>query len=301
MKQKCKALAWVALYIGIVFAVQFLIMLMFGMAAGMLAGSMGLSVTSDGMSRFMDSVIRYISQSAQLMQLNALIELVLLACFGWWYYFRENRYPFRPDYKKAFTGKNILSIAGIGFLGQYAITPILMLLYFLAPKAFESYAKLTENFELTGSPVLIAVTVCILGPVAEELIFRGMIYGKLRRAFSMMLAILISGILFGIYHMNLIQGVYAAVFGFVLAYIYEKTQTIWGSILLHIVFNTSSYVITGCEGLLEKAGLSMPMWLELLIMLISIVVVILLLRVFRTKKAAVCPDGLSGEQREEQG
>ena len=71
------------------------------------------------------------------------------------------------------------------------------------------------------------LAVCIVGPIAEELVFRGMIFGKLRRAFSFWPAAIISGIMFGVFHMNIMQGVYASVLGVLLAYVYEKTDYLW--------------------------------------------------------------------------
>lgn len=175
--------------------------------------------------------------------ITLLCDMVLMAGFGTWYYFRERQYPFRPNYKSAFSLKNIGYIIVMGVLGQYASNLIATLTGVLIPSAMDSYEDLAQNFDLsTASPVLMILAVCIVGPIAEELVFRGMIFGKLRRAFSFWPAAIISGIMFGVFHMNIMQGVYASVLGVLLAYVYEKTQTIFGSIFFHIVFNASSYI-----------------------------------------------------------
>lgn len=72
-----------------------------------------------------------------------------------------------------------------------------------------------------------------------------MIYGGLRTCFPVDVSALVSALIFGIYHKNIVQGLYAAVFGIILAYIFEKTQSIWGSTLMHMAFNLSSYLISG--------------------------------------------------------
>ena len=72
-----------------------------------------------------------------------------------------------------------------------------------------------------------------------------MIYGGLRTCFPVDVSALVSALIFGIYHKNIVQGLYAAAFGIILAYIFEKTQSIWGSTLMHMAFNLSSYLISG--------------------------------------------------------
>ena len=186
---------------------------------------------------------RLLTKGWMMILITLLCDMVLMAGFGTWYYFRERQYPFRPNYKSAFSLKNIGYIIVMGVLGQYASNLIATLTGVLIPSAMDSYEDLAQNFDLsTASPVLMILAVCIVGPIAEELVFRGMIFGKLRRAFSFWPAAIISGIMFGVFHMNIMQGVYASVLGVLLAYVYEKTQTIFGSIFFHIVFNASSYI-----------------------------------------------------------
>lgn len=86
--------------------------------------------------------------------------------------------------------------------------------------------------------------------------------------------------MFGVFHLNLVQGIYAAVFGLVLAYIFEKTETLWGCYLLHALFNMSSYIITGYESALEKVGFEVPVGIQLLISVVSIAVVGVLIKFF---------------------
>ena len=89
--------------------------------------------------------------------------------------------------------------------------------------------------------------VCISGPIMEETLFRGLIYRRLRDYCGFAWAAVISGVFFGAVHGNLVQGVYAAMFGIILALIYEHYGTIWASILAHITNNLSasfgSYVL----------------------------------------------------------
>lgn len=82
--------------------------------------------------------------------------------------------------------------------------------------------------------------IAIAAPVSEEIFFRGMLFGGLRRRMPRLLAALISGIVFGGLHA--FTGISAVpplvVFGFILALLYEKTGSIVPGILLHALNNS---------------------------------------------------------------
>lgn len=244
MKKKWTAIAWTALYMAITFMVQLMLSFAYGMIAFFVAfQSAGRTMDTGAVQESIQYAMGLLTKGWMMILITLLCDMVLMAGFGTWYYFRERQYPFRPNYKSVFSLKNIGCIIVMGVLGQYASNLIATLTGVLIPSAMDSYEDLAQNFDLsTASPVLMILAVCIVGPIAEELVFRGMIFGKLRRAFSFWPAAIISGIMFGVFHMNIMQGVYASVLGVLLAYVYEKTQTIFGSIFFHIVFNASSYI-----------------------------------------------------------
>ena len=286
MKEKCKAIAWSGLYLVIELASLTLLSFILSFIV-MVAGIQLGMFSADQMQNFqgvLAQLIQYIQQGNPLMILNFVQELITLACFGLWYYFREKKYQYRPNYKKAFSIKNVLSIAGIAFLGQYALDLLMILVYFVMPGIFAQYVDLMKNLEINAAnPVLMIFCVGIFGPLVEEVLFRGMVFGKLRRVFSFWPAALISGAIFGLYHMNLVQGIYAGVFGIILAYVFEKTETIWGCYLLHAFFNLSSYVIEGYETALRRVGFEMPVLIQLLFGFVSVFVIVLLLKNFKKR------------------
>ena len=83
----------------------------------------------------------------------------------------------------------------------------------------------------------------IVAPVAEEMVFRWLIYFRLRDYMRMGMAMAVSGIFFGIYHMNLTQAVYASILGMMFAYFLEITGNLWASVLLHIGANCWSVLM----------------------------------------------------------
>lgn len=82
------------------------------------------------------------------------------------------------------------------------------------------------------------LALAIIGPVAEELLFREAIEGEmLRRGARPWTAILVSALAFGIMHLNLAQGLYAIPLGILFGIIYYKTGNIIVTSLLHILNN----------------------------------------------------------------
>lgn len=84
---------------------------------------------------------------------------------------------------------------------------------------------------------------CIMIPFTEELVFREMGYGKLRKECRTALAAGITALLFGIYHFQLVQGMYAVCLGLLLAVAYERCGGLPAAFLVHAVSNLTSVVL----------------------------------------------------------
>lgn len=87
--------------------------------------------------------------------------------------------------------------------------------------------------------IVISIQVIIIGPVIEELIFRKILLGKLLEKFSNrpIKAIVYSALIFGVVHLNIIQGVAAFGGGIILGLIYYYTKSIKATIFAHILNN----------------------------------------------------------------
>ena len=85
--------------------------------------------------------------------------------------------------------------------------------------------------------LLLVLTTVILSPLAEEMIFRGMTYRRIRQYAGNRPAVLISSLLFGLYHMNMIQFLFAFAVGILLARLYERTKTLIVPVVCHAAVN----------------------------------------------------------------
>lgn len=102
------------------------------------------------------------------------------------------------------------------------------------------------------------ITSGLLIPIVEEVLFRGIGFRLLRRWIAFPWAMLISAVVFGIYHGNLVQFVYAGICGLLLAYLCEKYDSIIAPILSHMTMNISAIVLTqlGTFACLMKNGIA---------------------------------------------
>lgn len=98
--------------------------------------------------------------------------------------------------------------------------------------------------DVIGSyPLIVSILVIAFLPcVVEEILFRGIIY-RSYRTYSVKQAIIFNGIIFGAFHMNFNQFLYAAVMGMVLAMINEATGSILSSIIVHFTINANSVIV----------------------------------------------------------
>jgi membrane protease YdiL (CAAX protease family) len=94
---------------------------------------------------------------------------------------------------------------------------------------------LDESMTELALSTLGALYIVIIGPICEELVFRGAVMRSLER-YGANFAIIVSSLLFGLYHMILFQAAFAFLIGIVLAYTAGRFSLKW-SMLLHMLNN----------------------------------------------------------------
>lgn len=98
----------------------------------------------------------------------------------------------------------------------------------------------------TAKLVALGILVILAAPFAEELFFRGFLFGGLRGRMSLWPAALVSGLLFGLVHLpgGVLQVPPLAVFGVLLAWLYERTGSLGPPIFVHMIQNAISFSFT---------------------------------------------------------
>ena len=183
-----------------------------------------------------------------------LYSVVGIIAFGLWYYFGFVRRGTKVRIKEIIGYKSILAVISMVIGLQFLITAGFVIATELFPKAIEDYMQLMTDSGLVDNQLIMIVYAILIGPVLEELCIRGVTFGFLEKSnIKPFFIILISGILFGVMHLNLVQGIYASVLGFFLGYMRYKYRSIKITIVMHILFN---FMGTYGEMLMEKLNLS---------------------------------------------
>lgn len=215
--------------------------------------------------------------------LVTLVNLVIIAGMGLWYYFIRMRRDRSPvDYRKILSPGTMGMMVGTALCAQFACAIVLQIFAKAFPGIYGNYEKLMEVSDINVLPAWATLfIVAVWAPLAEELVFRAMLFRTLRKGFCFWAAALISGAVFGIYHMNLVQGIYAGLLGLLLAWFYEKTNSLLGCYLFHFLFNLLNYALPA----VQESGVPQVLigLFSLVMILASIPGLIILLRCFSRK------------------
>ena len=139
-----------------------------------------------------------------------------------------------------------LLLAPIGFIVfMFVATILLAALQKIIPGInWQQSQDVGFNNLITNSDFIVTfVMLVIVAPIAEEVIFRGWLYGKLRARIPAIPAILLVSVLFGIVHGQWNVGVTVFVMSIAMCVIRELTGTIWGGVLIHILKNGIAFYL----------------------------------------------------------
>ena len=139
------------------------------------------------------------------------------------------------DYKKYKKNKYIK----INYVYLIILGIILSLVYNVFAYYFNFLLK-TSLFDNNNNLIITLISTCLIGPIIEELMFRGIIYNELKNKYKIMKAILMTTIFFAVIHFNIIQILYALAIGFILIFVYEKYKNIKAPIVLHMASNITT-------------------------------------------------------------
>lgn len=135
------------------------------------------------------------------------------------------------------SGRWLLVGIGVG-LGAMLVNRLVVLLYFWATgDATNPQAGLAETADATLLQfALMMLLGGLLVPFAEELLFRGVLYGWLRR-WGVVVATAASAVVFGLFHLAPVLIITAALIGVVNAVLYERSGSIWPAVAAHAANN----------------------------------------------------------------
>lgn len=150
----------------------------------------------------------------------------------------------------------------IGIASNGIITLVLLFINYIIDMLLGRFLELfsdttTTDIVLTGHPFwLLLLSTGILVSIMEEIVFRYGLCGTLARN-NKKTALILSAIIFGVVHGNIIQAVYATVLGLIMGMLYLKYENLIYPIIVHIAINSSSVIVSeiGYEWIICAVGL----------------------------------------------
>lgn len=164
---------------------------------------------------------------------NALIiTIITFIVFGFILYKVYRNY--RNEYNRKICFKDICMFIILGV--------VMNLSYNLIIGNLNSIFEFTNNyFKINIGFLTYIICTGLLGPILEELLFRGIVFNKLKRFNKQMKSILLTSFIFALFHANPIQMLYAFCLSFILIYVYEKYKNIKAPIIVHIASNIMNF------------------------------------------------------------
>lgn len=152
---------------------------------------------------------------------------------------RDSVGMFFPFHKIKFT--SVLMIGLFTFLS----VPFLTLLNLFSQLWVDNEVALAmENLQITEMPFgLVFLSMAIIAPVFEEVICRGAYYNSYRKSSGAFKGMVLSALIFALFHMNFNQASYAFVMGVMAVLLVEATGSLWSSILYHGFINGSQVIL----------------------------------------------------------
>ncbi len=227
LKQSGKAICYIALFLGMQLLTGILFSFGYGIIAGVNSGLSGEILDQVTVAQMAEEALRR-NQVMLALVSDVLCVLFLMVFFG----IRKKKWYREANINRIYF-KDIPYFVTMGLGTALLINGVLNLMPdSLLEDYMEASGVLTQD--TTVFTVLLGV---IIGPIVEEIIFRGIILNRLRKAMPVTAAVLVSSFLFGVAHIQPIWAIYTFVLGCILAIAAVRTDSIVPSIIIHVIFN----------------------------------------------------------------
>ena len=149
----------------------------------------------------------------------------------------------RAAFKETVCKSKVIGSLVIAAVGCYCLDILVAsFVSILSPEALEVFNSSMEAV-LSGDELMAFLVVVILAPIAEEILFRGIVFNMLSKHWSDVAAIIVSTVLFGLYHGNLMQAIYVLPIGLLLGYTAYKCKSVLPCIVIHMINNFMPCVV----------------------------------------------------------
>lgn len=245
MKKGFKALGKAVAYFGVYFLVQIIVSTVYSIV---LTTKLTMEMMASGeeldMVLLEEQLLEAIMGEAMMM---TLISGVLVLVVFWLAFLIRKKKFFEEVAIRPIPVKGILPV--IALAACFNVITSVVISYIPWPESWmESYMASSSAID---NSVIAWITAVVMAPVLEEIVFRGLMYTRLKKGLPIIAAAIITSLTFGTVHGTIIWAVYTFIFSLVLIWVFERFQSLTACILLHMAYNLSGMAL----GLIpEEAG-----------------------------------------------
>lgn len=136
-----------------------------------------------------------------------------------------------------------VALAAVGF--NIVVSKLLQIIPF--PESWiESYQQ-NSSMIGAGNIAVAWIATVIVAPILEEIVFRGLIYTRLKKGMAAVAAAVIASLLFALSHGTIVWGIYTFLLSMILIWTFERFQSLTANICFHFFFNLTGMVLSSIE------------------------------------------------------
>jgi len=246
MKNSFKALGKAVAYFAVYLLVQVLVSMVFStvISARMTMEMMASGEELDVMA-MTDALMAEVMSKA--MEMTFVAGLVTLLIFWIVFLIRKKKFTKEVCIRKIpVTGILPIAIMAAAF---NVITTVIISFMPWPQEWMDSYVE--SSSAIDGS-AMAWFTAVLMAPVLEEVVFRGLMYTRLKKGLPVVVAAILTSLAFGIAHGTVIWAIYTFIFSMILIWVFEKFQSLTACIVLHMAYNLSGMALSLIP---EEAGI----------------------------------------------
>ena len=233
MKEFLKSIGKAAVYFGVYLIIQVIVTTIFSIS---ISTKLTMELMANGEQ--LDTVALAEQAMAAVMDKAMLMTLIsgIIVLLLFWIVFLIRKKKFTKEVMiRQISIKGVLPIALLA-VSFNVITSVLISVVPWPQSWMDSYAM---SSSVIDNSVIAWLTAVFMAPVLEEIVFRGLMYTRLKKGMPVVVATIITSLAFGIMHGTIIWAIYTFIFSLVLIWTFEKFHSLTANILLHMVYNLS--------------------------------------------------------------
>lgn len=260
MKNFFKSVGKVSIYFLVYFATQLIVSFVYGMvwSAKKTAELMEAGEAVDALALTEQLSAQIMDKAMEMTFWAGVITLVI-----YWLRFAVRKKSFLKEVEiKKITTKGILPIVVFALSLNVVVSMVISNIPW--PQEWVD-AYMTNSAPLDGA-LMSWLAAVVMAPVLEEIVFRGLVYTRLKKGMPTVVAAILASLVFGLCHGTAIWIIYATALGLVMTWIFERYQSLVANIVFHLVFNATGLVIN-----MIPESMSLVLWILVAIGIVGIV------------------------------